>query len=514
MRAKIALSAAAAVVLITASLFLFLFRGDGGDHRVLVYDELLERPCVTAVYHSINNWETVEDTEFKGIPLYELLEEEGVDDGAAQIKLIAPDEYFWPAVDTVLTLDDLRQANEHGLYPLLAYEMGGMMLEPEPAGSGPLRLVMPQYSEDEVNKPSWVSNVRLIEVGPLREGYEAPDPTQVPVDEVWLYGDIAAGQRYPLVLPLLILLAGILCLVAALVLYLERKRKSGGGLPGGAALILAVFLAVSGFLAVAASSVPCAADPGSRVFTMSELQAMSAFSGHYTFLKSQEPFTYYEDDYKGVPLSYLIEEKMNLAPGASEVVIRARDDYSRTLSLAQIRATYPGGLKVIIAYERDGASLAGDESGLRLIVPQTVPGEKDQGGDANTPLCVRMVYAVEVLPLPAGEQPPAATSVPVGSLAVYGAVSEPAPAPQPAPAPPQPDAPAETQPETEGTEQVNPEAAPDAEETIAAAWPASIMRDPSGAFSVNWMVLAAVRMRPSLAVLPLAWYLSGEGDVP
>ena len=66
--------------------------------------------------------------------------------------------------------------------------MNGAALEPEPSGSGPLRLVMPQYAETDVNKPSWVSNVRLIEVGPLERGASQPDAASVPLDQVWLYG--------------------------------------------------------------------------------------------------------------------------------------------------------------------------------------------------------------------------------------------------------------------------------------------------------------------------------------
>ncbi len=210
---------------------------------------------------------------------------------------------------------------------------------------------------------------------------------------------------------------------------------------------MAVLVIAAALVAAAPLALPrdcsCRADPGSHTFSMGELTAMPAFAAQYTFLKSQEPFTYYEEDYKGVPISHLIEEKLSLSAGASGVKVIARDGYEVSLSLAQVRMTYPGGLKAIIAYEKSGASLVGDEGPLRLIVPQSVPGSKEQGGEPNTPLCARMIYAVEVQPLPAGEVPPHESEVPEGSLAVYGAVSEPAPQPQPAPTPvaPQPVAP-------------------------------------------------------------------------
>ncbi|MBN2025231.1 MAG: molybdopterin-dependent oxidoreductase [Actinobacteria bacterium] len=501
-----------AAILVAASVFLFIFRQAGGEDRLVVeYDEVLSMPSVEAVYHSINNWQTVEDTWFEGVVLHSFLEDRGIDEGDAEIKLIAPDGYFWPAVDTVLTLDDLREANAEGLYPLLAWEMNGQVLQPEPDGSGPLRLVMPQYAEDEINKPSWVSNLRLIEVGPLDEGSEAPDAMEVPPGEVWIYGNIPAVYPFPVILPVVLLLAGIVLLAAAMVAGMTERRKKRSAAAGAAAVVLALaFLAGNTMLITMQGD--CRADPGSRVFSMAELKSMPAFSGHYTFLKSQEPFTYYEDDYKGVPLSYIIEEKMNLAPGASEVTIKARDNYSKTLTLAQVRATYPGDLKVIIAYERNGSPLSGDEPGIRLIVPQTVPGNKEQGGDANTPLCVRMVYAVEVSPVPAGEQAPAAGSVPEGSLAVYGAVVEPAPAPAPEPQP-QPQPAPSPQPQPEDQADIQQEEAPD-EVVPAVKGAASLITDPLGAFSVNWMVIAATQVRPFAAVLPLAYLLYREGGIP
>ncbi|MDD5448634.1 MAG: hypothetical protein PHO53_05660, partial [Actinomycetota bacterium] len=108
-------------------------------------------------------------------------------------------------------------------------------------------------------------------------------------------------------------------------------------------------------------------------------------------------------------------------------VVQARDGYSTTLSPSQVNKTYPGGLKIIIAYSKGGKPLAGEEGPLRLIVPQESPGRREEGGHANTPFCGRMIYAVEVQPLPSGVSPPAVSAVPNGSLAIYGAVSTPQP---------------------------------------------------------------------------------------
>ena len=242
---------------------------------------------------------------------------------------------------------------------------------------------------------------------------------------------------------------------------------------------------------------------------MGELTSMPAFAGHYTFLKSQEPFTYYEEDYKGVPLSYLIEEKLSLSAGASGVKVIARDGYKVTLSLAQARKTYPGGLQAIIAYEKSGASLAGDEGPLRLIVPQSQPGSKDQGGDANTPLCARMIYAVEVHPLPARVSvPPHAGEVPGGLAGGLRGGERARPAAQPAPTPvtPQPASrsiQARNQQHTQTQQDLRRRPRHDAALTLSGNAAGRSAR-------TGWFV-AAVQVQPLKAILPLLYFFLREG---
>lgn len=413
------------IFLLVLSAALWILWGlSGQSKRVLTYDEVLAQPPVRATYHSVNNWQTEEDSDFEGVPLYELLEKCGVTDQGAQIRVIAPDGYFWPQVGSVLELGDLSQANSLGLYTVLAYEYDGTELQPEPEGTGPLRLVMPQYVEGEINKPSWVSNVRLVEVGPLEEGFQAPDADAVPVDEVWVYGNVPEYHTFPLWPAATSTIIALLLLLTAALGCLGQGRRTSHARKAASLLVMLLLIAVSAGLFVH----PYAQADDIKIFGMPDLKAMPAFSGHYTFLKSQPPYTYYEADYTGVPLSYLIEQAMTLSPNATGITVRARDNYKVNLSLQQIRKTYPGGLKVILAYAKGGQPLEGEEGPLRLIVPQETPGNKDQGGDANTPTCERMVFAVEVAP--ATVTPPATESVPSGSVAIYGAVSSPA-APKP-----------------------------------------------------------------------------------
>lgn len=423
--------------------------------RVLTVDEINEMPQVEGNYRSINNWATIENTEFSGIRVVYLLDEAGAKSDA-EIKIIAPDGYFWPAVGDTLTPEDLGRENPEGLSPIFALEMDGKALDSEPKGTGPLRLVMPQYEEEDVNKPSWVSNIRLIEVGPLSsDNGNVPKINDVPVDEVWLYGNIDSTYPYGIWLPLLF--AGLALLSGGLLMIETARNRKWFGKGHVALLLCLCLVACLAFLPSTVSTAEELSGSGTFTFSKSDITSMPAFSGHYTFLKSQPPYTYYEEDYTGVSLSYLLEEKLQLVTGATSVIIKAKDGYQKTLSLSQVRATYPGGLKVLIAYAKDGSPLVGDEGPFRLIVPQSVQGNKDQGGEMNTPLCVRMVNAIEVSPMPAGEAP---VSPPAGGLAVYGSVTA-RQAPEPAPAPAaeeqqpaaQPQEPQGTTPEAQATEE-------------------------------------------------------------
>lgn len=424
-----------------------------GHVHALTVEEIVSMPAEEGAYRSINNWLTVEETSFKGVKIHQLLEREGVLEEGATLKFIAPDGYFWPAVGDALYLEDMLLSNTSGVYPIIAYEMDGDTLDPEPEGTGPLRLVLPQYDGDQLNKPSWVYNLRLIEVGPLSEEAERPDPKDVPLGELWLYGEVPATHPFPLWLPLVLGGLGVLLLGASVLIHardrMKRKPVNNSGVGGSAALLLVLLLTCLLWVSAAPVSRCSQSGSGSFVFSREDLGSMPAYSAHYTFLKSQPPYTYYEADYTGVTLSYLLEERLSLVSGASGIKVKATDGYEVTLSLSQFRDTYPGGLKAIIAYSKDGEPLVGDEGPFRLIVPQAVPGNKEEGGEPNTPLCARMVNAIEVLP--SDGTPP---ETPSGSLAVYGMV-EAAPAPSPAPSPSPAPAPENPQPSPEESAQAS-----------------------------------------------------------
>jgi len=393
-------------------------------------------PSIKGTYRSINRWKTIEKTGYAGVPASELLSACGAGSASSGVKIIAADGYFWPPVGQKLTMAQLAKKNAQGLAPIFAYEMGGKALDPEPDGTGPIRYVAPQYRTTDMNKPSWVSNVRLIEVRPFPRGFKSPDPKKVPTGQVWLVGDVGNGVPGGRIGGYIAGGLGLALLLLVLVMYAVKRGRRGdaekAAMPPTAVLIALILVAG---LVLPLSMPGRSAAATSKVFSMAELKAMPAFSGHYTFLKQLPPYTYYEADYKGVPLATVLEQSMTLDAGATGIKVKARDGYDVSLTLDQVRATYPNGLKAIVAYEKSGQPLSADEGPLRLIVPQNHPGTRDSGGDANTPNCERMVCSLEVDPVPSGVKGPAVSSVPDGSLAVYGAVSVPAPAPTPAPVP-------------------------------------------------------------------------------
>lgn len=425
--------------MILAAVGLFVVSlGTSTQKAVLSVDTIKGMHKQSGDYRSINRWGTIEQTDITGVPLAEMLRWCGAREDSS-VRLIASDGYFWPAVGTTIKTRSLARRNPYGLVPMIAYSIQGEALDPEPDGTGPLRYVAPQYGRDDVNKPSWVSNMRVIEVGPLPKGLKIPDPKKVPENELWVVGDLGGKMPVARFAAFILGATAVLALVAGL-LFLRPKRKKDageGGEGGGRPLIASVLVLALAAALVSPMGLARRSEAASFTFSLDQLKAMPAFSGHYTFLKQLEPYTYYEDDYKGVSFDVLLKQSLNLAAGAGSIKVRSRDGYELSLTLDEAFRTFPNDLKAIIAYEKNGKALAGGSDGegpLRLIVPQSKPGKHDQGSDPNTPKCARMICSVEVVP--SGAAAPAPSSD--GSLTVYGPVTQPpaqapaAPAQQPA----------------------------------------------------------------------------------
>lgn len=194
-------------------------------------------------------------------------------------------------------------------------------------------------------------------------------------------------------------------------------------------ILLLVFL-----VAVAAMGlfpVDCRAQ-STITLSVDDLRALPPFTGNFSFLKNGAPHPFFEAQYTGVPLETVLNGKLKLQAGASEVVVRGLDGYPVQLKLDQINRQYPNNLKVILAYARYGVPLIDDEGPIRLVVPQSTPGTFESGGDLNMMKCVKQVRTIEVMPAASGAIAPGA--VDGNSVVIYGAVEQPAAAPPAAPA--------------------------------------------------------------------------------
>ncbi len=225
--------------------------------------------------------------------------------------------------------------------------------------------------------------------------------------------------------------------------------------------------AAMGFQADAVS----AASPNYRTFTEAELKSIKKYKqtlnvdedivaisetlagGHYTCQKASPPHTYFEQDWRGVDLAYLLEQEVGLKDGTTGIRVIAEDGYAVTLTLDQMRGNNnPRGLPTLLAYMNgppsaenpnapNGAGapfvapvpvdreLDDEEGPFRLVMPQGVEGPAPENtlynapagtGDDNWNLAVRMVRAIEVQPLPPGIPALDYKSIPAGEVMVYG----------------------------------------------------------------------------------------------
>jgi DMSO/TMAO reductase YedYZ molybdopterin-dependent catalytic subunit len=171
------------------------------------------------------------------------------------------------------------------------------------------------------------------------------------------------------------------------------------------------------------------ATPNCRDFLGSDLKSMPYGGGYYTCLKASAPFTYFSEDFYGVPLAYLLDTEVGLKAGTTGIKVIADDDYSATITLAELRMTNPDNLHTLLAWKEGTVNQKGspltelpDTDGpFRLIVPQAVKGPHGVGTD-NFNRAVRRVRAIEVQPTPPGLPSAVPGKIPPGQVMVYGNV--------------------------------------------------------------------------------------------
>lgn len=217
-------------------------------------------------------------------------------------------------------------------------------------------------------------------------------------------------------------------------------------------LMLVLAVAAAPLVGMLASAAPAtAADrvdaatgatPNYRTFLESDLKAMQKVDrttlatgglegGHYTCLKAQPPYTYFEQDWFGVSLAYLLDIEVGMKADTTAVKFIAADGYHVTLTLNEIRNANPNGLYSILGWKKGAEGATGgplteldDQEGpFRLVVPQDPnigPIDAVPPGTPNWQKSVRQIRAIEVQPVQTGLPALVPESIPAGQVVVYG----------------------------------------------------------------------------------------------
>ncbi len=199
--------------------------------------------------------------------------------------------------------------------------------------------------------------------------------------------------------------------------------------------------AAGGEVQVAADSVS-SASPNYRTFSVRDLESIQMKAGgldggHYTCLKSSEPYTYFEQDWYGVNLSYLLNQEVGMGADMSQVKFICSDGYAITLNPTQLGTNgNPDGLNTMLGWkagpqgpdntegvtavpESECTPIGSDTGPMRLIVPQSVIGVHGVG-EPNWQLAARNIRAIEVDPVPPGIPAIDPAMIPEGEIVIYG----------------------------------------------------------------------------------------------
>lgn len=121
--------------------------------------------------------------------------------------------------------------------------------------------------------------------------------------------------------------------------------------------------------------------------TMNDILEMPSYSEDYIIQGSDT----YTANFKGVRLTYLLEEIINYDPEATSIKFIAFDTFFVTIAISDIISNE----RIILAYEKNGEFLEGPEEDgigyLRLIVPQNSP------DDFNGPECLKNIVELEII---------------------------------------------------------------------------------------------------------------------
>lgn len=170
------------------------------------------------------------------------------------------------------------------------------------------------------------------------------------------------------------------------------------------------------------------ATPNYRTFLTQDLKNMPYSGGHYTILKNQPPYTYFEQDWYGLTLSYLLDVEVGLKTGTTSIKIMAADGYTVTLTPDEMRNANSQGLYALLAWRKGAVNKTGGpyteldttEGPFRMVTPQTPNVGPHPTGSPNWQKSVSQVRAIEIDPTPPGLPAVDPSTVPSGQILVYG----------------------------------------------------------------------------------------------
>ena len=139
--------------------------GNVGNELKLSLSDLkaMESIIFQGEYYSINNYGTTNHTKFKGVNLWELLDQESqVSSAATKVSIVATDGYKMEfTIEQAKKQDYIYETNPDAKFPMIiAWEENGEEYDSEEGP--PFKLVVGQKEPGDVNKPQWVSNIDKI----------------------------------------------------------------------------------------------------------------------------------------------------------------------------------------------------------------------------------------------------------------------------------------------------------------------------------------------------------------
>ncbi|MBN2286468.1 MAG: molybdopterin-dependent oxidoreductase [Tissierellales bacterium] len=117
----------------------------------------------SGTFYSLNSFGTTEYTDFKGVNLWQLLNEKAlISPDAQKITVIAIDGYKMEfSIDQVKKQDYIDETNPNLQLPMIiAWEENG--IEYNPNDGPPFKLIVGQKEEGDINKPQWIRDIDKI----------------------------------------------------------------------------------------------------------------------------------------------------------------------------------------------------------------------------------------------------------------------------------------------------------------------------------------------------------------